>query len=193
MRAVNDQWLWLIWQSGRHQCKRCEARIQSLPKFKHNMWLLLTTYWNDKIKKKEAGNCHFFNKKMWTRTRDDGGLKVKKDCAGLLLWDNLQMLVKMGHSRPLFLYFRLFNIVDSKMLNIMFCWWLNLNREPLELEVTTLPTEPQPLPPSTNCFLKPHSHRNGFYWGHQCSWTLTLTPANSVQVPNMQDYDPNRK
>jgi len=30
------------------------------------------------------------------------------------------------------------------------------------------------------CFLKPHSHPNGFYWGHQCSWTLT--PDNSMQV-----------
>ena len=29
-------------------------------------------------------------------------------------------------------------------------------------------------------FLKPHSHRNGFYWGHQCSWTLT--PANRMQA-----------
>ena len=22
-------------------------------------------------------------------------------------------------------------------------------------------------------FIKPHSHPNGFYWGHQCTWTLT--------------------
>ena len=35
------------------------------------------------------------------------------------------------------------------------------------------------------CFLlKPHSHHNGFYWGLQCSWTLT--PANSMQVSIMQ-------
>ena len=33
-------------------------------------------------------------------------------------------------------------------------------------------------------FFKPHSHPNGFYWGHQCSWTLT--PANSLQVTIMQ-------
>ena len=31
----------------------------------------------------------------------------------------------------------------------------------------------------------------GFYWGHQCSWTLT--PANSMQVSNMQSDDSNRK
>ena len=28
-------------------------------------------------------------------------------------------------------------------------------------------------------FLKPRSHPNGFYWGHQRSWTLT--PSNSLQ------------
>ena len=30
------------------------------------------------------------------------------------------------------------------MLNKFFCWWLESNRRPLELEATTLPTEPQP-------------------------------------------------
>ena len=30
------------------------------------------------------------------------------------------------------------------------------------------------------CFYQPRSHPNGFYWGQQCSWTLT--PANSMQV-----------
>ena len=30
----------------------------------------------------------------------------------------------------------------------------------------------------------PHIHPNCFYWGHQCSWTLT--PANSMQVSIMQ-------
>ena len=29
-----------------------------------------------------------------------------------------------------------------------------------------------------NC-IKPHSHPNGFYWGPQCSWTITS--ANSMQ------------
>ena len=40
-------------------------------------------------------------------------------------------------------------------------------------------------------FLKPHSHPSGFYWGHQCSWTLT--PANSMQVSIMQFDNCNRK
>ena len=39
-------------------------------------------------------------------------------------------------------------------------------------------------------FLKPHSHPNGFYWVHQCSWTLT---ANSMQVSIMQFDDHNMK
>ena len=32
------------------------------------------------------------------------------------------------------------------MFNINFCRWLDMNCRPLELEATTLPTEPQPLP-----------------------------------------------
>ena len=37
----------------------------------------------------------------------------------------------------------------------------------------------------------PHSHPNGFYQGHQCSWTLT--PANTIQVSIMQFDNCNRK
>ena len=43
----------------------------------------------------------------------------------------------MDHSRPLFLYFCLFNTVYSKMLNKKFCRWRNSNGRPLELEATT--------------------------------------------------------
>ena len=35
-------------------------------------------------------------------------------------------------------------------------------------------------------FKKPHSHPNGFYWGHQCS-------SNSIQVSIMQSDNCNRK
>ena len=35
-----------------------------------------------------------------------------------------------------------------------------------------------------NLFLKPNFHLIGFYWGHQCSWTLTQ--ANSMQVSIVQ-------
>ena len=40
-------------------------------------------------------------------------------------------------------------------------------------------------------FFKPHSHPNGFYCGHQCSWTLT--PANSIQVSIIQSDNCNWK
>ena len=40
-------------------------------------------------------------------------------------------------------------------------------------------------------FFKPHYHPYGFYWGHQCSWTLT--PANSMQVSIMQFDNFNKK
>ena len=61
----------------------------------------------------------------------------------------------VGHSRPLFLYFRLFNTANSK-LNIPYriCWCLDSNRGPLVFEATTLPTEPQPLPKSLLPYLK---------------------------------------
>ena len=54
----------------------------------------------------------------------------------------------MGHSRPLFLYFRLFNTqltVNKCSILINFCRWLDSNRGPLVSEATALPTEPQPL------------------------------------------------
>ena len=57
-----------------------------------------------------------------------------------------ESLLKMGHSQPLFLYFRLFNTVDSKMFNINFSQCRDSNCRPLDLEATALPTEPQPLP-----------------------------------------------
>ena len=53
----------------------------------------------------------------------------------------LLALFKVGHSRPLFLYFHLFNAVQYN-----FCSWLVSNRGLLASEATTLPTEPQPLP-----------------------------------------------
>ena len=65
-------------------------------------------------------------------------------------WTNLK---KMGHFRPLFLYFRLFDTVDSKQMFNKFCQWLDLNRGPLVSEATALPTEPQPLPVWTNLCL----------------------------------------
>ena len=52
-----------------------------------------------------------------------------------------------------FLYFFLFNTVDSKQMFNKFCQWLDSNRGPLVWEVTALPTKPQPLPFFSNlCF-----------------------------------------
>ena len=53
---------------------------------------------------------------------------------------------KWAISGLFFLYFRLFNTVDSKQMFNKFCQWLDSNCGPLVLEATTLPTEPQPLP-----------------------------------------------
>ena len=40
-------------------------------------------------------------------------------------------------------------------------------------------------------FIISHSHPSAFYWGHQCSWTLTL--ANSMQASIMETFVCNRK
>ena len=40
-------------------------------------------------------------------------------------------------------------------------------------------------------FFMPLAHGYDFYWGRQCSWTLT--PANSMQVSSMQFDNCNRK
>ena len=58
----------------------------------------------------------------------------------------IHSIVKMGHSQPLFLYFRRFSTVESKlMFCINVCRRLDSNHGPLVSEATTLPTEPQPL------------------------------------------------
>ena len=57
---------------------------------------------------------------------------------------------KMCNSQPLFLYFCLFNTVDSKqMFHIKVCQCLDLNRGPLVSEAVALPIEPQSLPKKT--------------------------------------------
>ena len=52
-------------------------------------------------------------------------------------------LIKMGQSRSLFLYFRLFNTVDSK--KIYYVRYKSLPMTGFEPR-NALPTEPQPLP-----------------------------------------------
>ena len=54
--------------------------------------------------------------------------------------------VKIGHSRPLFLYFRLFyKQVNRKNWFNEICRWLDSNRGPMVSVVTALAIEPQPL------------------------------------------------
>ena len=58
---------------------------------------------------------------------------------------HLVSIFKMGHSRPLFLCFCLFNTqltVNKCSIYINFCRRLDSNRGTLVLEATTLPTEP---------------------------------------------------
>ena len=62
------------------------------------------------------------------------------------------LFIKMGHSRPLFVFlFSLQSTVNS--VQYKFCRWLDSNCGPLVLEATALPTEPQPLP--LKVFLSP--------------------------------------
>ena len=59
-------------------------------------------------------------------------------------------MLKMGHFRPIFLYFRLYNTADNKqMFYIKVCKWLDMIQGPQVLEATVPPNEPQPLP--TKC------------------------------------------
>ena len=71
----------------------------------------------------------------------------------MLKW--IHFFKKMGHCRPLFLYFRLSNTVDSKQYSIQFFQLLDSSLGPLELEATALPTEPQPLPIKMDSFQMP--------------------------------------
>ena len=64
-------------------------------------------------------------------------------------------MLKMGHSRTLFPHFRLFFTVGSKqMFYIKVCQLMYSNRRPLVLDTAALPTEPQPLPTSSICYLR---------------------------------------
>ena len=68
-----------------------------------------------------------------------------------------KFFLKVGHSRPLFIYFRLFITVDNKQMLNKFCGWLESNRGPLVSKATALPTEPQPLPWWKSCTYLPTS------------------------------------
>ena len=72
-----------------------------------------------------------------------------------VLWPLVLSFFKVAHSRPLFIYFRLFNTADSKQVNkcsIQILPMTGSNQGPLVSEAIALPTEPQPLPPVL-CFI----------------------------------------
>ena len=70
---------------------------------------------------------------------------AQHDSSNKLYFIKYAALLKMRHSRPLFLYFRLFNVVNSKqMFYIIVCRWLDSNRGPLVSKATALPTVPLP-------------------------------------------------
>ena len=84
----------------------------------------------------------------------------------------------MGHSRPLFFYFRLFNTVNSKC-SINFCLWLDSNRGPLELEATALPTASQPLPWKIIYWISSWSFRPNYILPHSSFFLFQQFP-----IPN---------
>ena len=55
-------------------------------------------------------------------------------------------ILKMGHSRPRFFFIFVFSIQLTVNVQYKFCRGQVLNRTPLELQGTAVPTEPQPLP-----------------------------------------------
>ena len=58
----------------------------------------------------------------------------------------------MGHSRPLFLYFRLFGTVENDYMNKSSPMTGFEPRTSGKYEATALPTEPQPLPNNVYSF-----------------------------------------
>ena len=65
----------------------------------------------------------------------------------------MHWFLKVGHSRPLFIYFGLFITVDNKQMFNKILPMTGVNRVPMVLKATALPTEPQPLPHTMDWFL----------------------------------------
>ena len=60
----------------------------------------------------------------------------------------------MGHSRPLFSFIFVFSMqMTVGKCSINFCRWLDSNRGSLDIVIDSLPTEPQPLPNISHCFI----------------------------------------
>ena len=98
----------------------------------------------------------------------------------------------MGHSRPLFSLFRLFNTVDSKQMFNNFCRRLDLNRGPLVSEATALPTEPhnhcplvQKILPYWTIFNAPFSYL--FVYLQSSRWRVRTHDSMSAQTTALPD------
>ena len=78
----------------------------------------------------------------------------------------LLTLFKMGNSRPLFLYFRLFYLIYNWQIKLCWCW--DLNRGTLVFVASTLPTEPPPLPQGLSTIL------DGFLVAIRVIWSLLM-------------------
>ena len=105
-----------------------------------DFWKIISLVWRHPV----FGNLLVLtNLHLWRKFSLLSWLRNVQSC-----WNYLGFL-KMGHSRPLFLYFRLFKThvtVNKCSIYINFCRWLDSNRGSLVSEATALPTEPQPLP-----------------------------------------------
>ena len=111
----------------------------------------LTDHWFD-----SRSSIEMLNRK----SREIENVFVPKQLSCLL--DNWIMIlfVKNGPFPAFFLYFRLFNTVDSKQMLDKACWWLDSNCRSLVSEATALPTEPQPLPIIKANFSNNRSRKN---------------------------------
>ena len=107
-------------------------------------------FWNLDQKNVPSYEASFCRSLKWSFSIQLGSKKFFKDLIRIFMIHGWSGFLKMGHPRPLFLYFRLFKtqlVVNKCSIEInKFLWWRDSNRGPLVLEATALPTEPQPLP-----------------------------------------------
>ena len=88
---------------------------------------------------KNAYRCY-----VWVRPRHE------PTALGPAFWCSESSAILVFLNGPILASFSLFSSFHYSWqltMNIIFCWWVDSNRGPLESEATALPTDPQPLPP----------------------------------------------
>ena len=65
---------------------------------------------------------------------------------------SINVILRLGHSRPLFSLFSSFQQLTENLFIIKSCQWLDSNCGTLVSEATILPSEPQPLPKVNQCY-----------------------------------------